>query len=204
MLVESSPLQQAEWALWRQVNYSPCPIGGRMKTEKMWALKFQLQKDLAWIPGFSPYSSFFLPFWAWIFSCVRWKYCQSQGWLCRLEDIMKHSAKNTVICSINAGSHPLGNLGAAVSLQRLFSVTDGTQLCNPPIIQFLLPLLLHLMVHIWLLDQNAHLRAARHMVLVFLVLKWIAMLKALFKNSRHWKVVIPYITFKSLPLSVEG
>lgn len=125
MLVECSPLQQAQWALWRQVNYSPCPTGGRMKMERMWALKFQLQKDLAWNPGSSPYSSFFLPFWAWIFSCVRWKYCQSQGRLCRLEDIMKHSAKNTAICSMNAGSHPLGNLGAAVSLQRLFSVTDG-------------------------------------------------------------------------------
>ena len=39
---------------------------------------------------------------------------------------MKHSAKNTAICSMNAGSHPLGNLGAAVSLQRLFSVTINT------------------------------------------------------------------------------
>ena len=203
MLVECSPLQQAQRALCRQVNYSPCPIGSRMKMERMWALKFQLQKDLAWNPGFSTYSCFFLPFWAWIFSCVRWKYCQSQGWLCRLEDIMKHSAKNTDMFN-KCSSRPLGNLGAAVSLQRLFAVTDGTQLCNSPIIQFLLHFLLHLMVYIWLLDQNAHLRAARHVVLVFLVLKWIMTLKALFKNSRYWKVVIPYITFKSLPLLVEG
>lgn len=128
----------------------------------MWALE---QKDLELSHDFPPYPCSLLPSQAWIFLSLRWKHHRSHRVVVQVRRDNEAQCLEHNTCSTNASFLPLGNLRAAVWLQRpTFLAADY----DFPARQFLLPFLLHLMADSdsWIRLLNSGLPASGHIVLV--------------------------------------